>query len=135
MTTITIIKQFIFRLILTGLGQYAVIEGIRVIDPSNSIIELIPMIPFTAIFSTLINTALFHFIVYAVNRLTRFSHKMLVTLSIILGLLLLSIVLFIVVPLIAGILVFVFPAHPAIAPSCCDSYTSRYISLFCSISS
>ena len=95
MTTITIIKQFIFRLILTGLGQYAVIEGIRVIDPSNSIIELIPMIPFTAIFSTLINTALFLFIVYAVNRLTRFSHKMLVTLSIILGLLLLSIVLFI----------------------------------------
>ena len=95
MKTISILKQFIFRLILTGLGQYAVIEGIRAIDSSNSIIELIPMIPFTAFFSTLINTAIYHFIVYAVNRLTRFSQKLIVTLSIILGLLLLSIVLFI----------------------------------------
>ena len=95
MKTISILKQFIFRLILTGLGQYAVIEGIRAIDSSNSIIELIPMIPFTAIFSTLINTAIYHFIVYAVNRLTRFSQKLIVTLSIILGLLLLSIVHFI----------------------------------------
>ncbi|TLQ49470.1 hypothetical protein FEZ33_00335 [Ruoffia tabacinasalis] len=95
MKTISILKQFIFRLILTGLGQYAIIEGIRAIDSSNSIIELIPMIPFTAFFSTLINTAIYHFIVYAVNRLTRFSQKLIVTLSIILGLLLLSIVLFI----------------------------------------
>ncbi len=95
MKTISILKQFIFRLILTGLGQYAVIEGIRAIDSSNSIIELIPLIPFTAIFSTLINTAIYHFIVYAVNRLTSFSQKLIVTLSIILGLLLLSIVLFI----------------------------------------
>ena len=95
MKTISILKQFIFRLILTGLGQYAIIEGIRAIDSSNSIIELIPMIPFTAFFSTLINTAIYNFIVYAVNRLTRFSQKLIVTLSIILGLLLLSIVLFI----------------------------------------
>lgn len=95
MKTISILKQFIFRLILTGLGQYAVIEGIRAIDSSNSIIELIPLIPFTAIFSTLINTAIYHFIVYSVNRLTSFSQKLIVTLSIILGLLLLSIVLFI----------------------------------------
>ncbi|WP_338488916.1 hypothetical protein [Ruoffia tabacinasalis] len=95
MKTISILRQFIFRLILTGLGQYAIIEGIRAIDSSNSIIELIPMIPFTAFFSTLINTAIYHFIVYAVNRLTRFSQKLIVTLSIILGLLLLSIVLFI----------------------------------------
>lgn len=97
-------KQFIFRLILTWLGQYAIIVGIKSIDPTNSITEIVSLLPLTAMFSSLINTALFGFIVFAINKVSSMREKIMITIALISGLFLHSIVLFVALEGIFGVI-------------------------------